>query len=243
LRHWKAIGDRKSVPSLAYEQILTYIGKEDIVGSKLPPEMEFAELLGVSRTALREALQRLESEGYISRQRKVGTIVLAKRRNLDAGLEKLDSLTQTIEAAGMKPGTLSRHLRREPANSLIAKMLDIKVGTEITVLERVRTANGIRLCYDINFLPIELISEEDEGELPESLLFYLSEKHGPVHQSLVYLHPYTADSMISEKLDIPIGHLVMLLEHTHYGPEGRPLWYSRTFHRSDVISFHVVRSP
>ncbi|HHT91276.1 MAG: GntR family transcriptional regulator [Limnochordia bacterium] len=243
MKNWTPVGDGKSVPSRAYEQILSYIGAEDIVGSKLPPETEFAELLGVSRTALREALQRLEAEGYISRQRRVGTIVLAKRRNLDAGLEKLDSLTQTIESSGMKPGTLCRHWRREPANSLIAKMLDIKVGTEVTVFERVRTADDIRLCYDINFIPVEFITEKDEDKLGESLLSYLSTKHGPIHQSLAYLHPYTADSMVSEKLQIPSGHLVMLLEHTNYGPEGGPVWYSRTFHRSDVISFHIVRSP
>ncbi len=76
----------------------------------------------------------------------------------------------------------------------------------------------------------------------ESLLQYLSEKHGQISQAQAYLYPYTADAMISKKLGVNVGHLLMLLEHTHYAPNGQRMWYSRTFHRSDVISFHIVRS-
>jgi DNA-binding GntR family transcriptional regulator len=65
----------------------------------------------------------------------VGTVVYWLRRlNLDAGLEKLNSVTQIIEGAGMKPGTAFRHWRREPANSLIAQMLEIDVGDEVSVI-------------------------------------------------------------------------------------------------------------
>ncbi|HON42182.1 MAG TPA: winged helix-turn-helix domain-containing protein, partial [Bacillota bacterium] len=84
------IGDGQSVPSRAYERIMEFIAEGDLVGGKLPPETVLAQQLGVSRTALREALQRLESEGYIVRRRRVGTIVLASRLKLDAGLERLN---------------------------------------------------------------------------------------------------------------------------------------------------------
>lgn len=242
MKSLKPIGDGRSVPSRAYEQILCYITEKNMIGDKLPPEMDLAKDLGVSRTALREALQRLELEGYISRRRRVGTIVLARRLDLDAGLEKLNSITQIIESAGMKPGTAFRKWRREPANSLIAQMLDIDVGDEIWVIERIRTANDISFCYDINFIPTTYISEEDEDSIGESLLQYFSEKHGRINQAQAYLYPYTADTMISKKLGVGVGHLLMLIEHTHYAPDGRPIWYSRTFHRSDIISFHIVRS-
>ena len=236
------IGDGQSVPSRAYERIMEFIAEGDIVGGKLPPETALAQQLGVSRTALREALQRLESEGYIVRRRRVGTVVLASRLKLDAGLERLNSVTQIVQGAGMKPGTAFRDWRRETANSLIAQRLGIAIGDPVSVIERVRTADGTPFCYDINFIPAKYITEQDEDSIGESLLNYLSERYGPIRQALAYLYPYTADAIVSEKLGVPAGHLLMLLEHTHYTPDGSPMWYSRTFHRSDVISFHIIRS-
>lgn len=236
------IGDGQSVPSRAYERIMEIIAEGDIVGGKLPPETALAQQLGVSRTALREALQRLESEGYIARRRRVGTIVLANRFKLDAGLEMLNSVTQIVQGAGMKPGTSFRDWRRETANSLIAQRLGIAIGDPVSVIERVRTADGTPFCYDINFIPAKYITQQDEDSIGESLLHYLSERYGQIRQALAYLYPYTADAIVSERLGVPVGHLLMLLEHTHYTPDGSPMWYSRTFHRSDVISFHIVRS-
>ncbi|NLS45675.1 MAG: GntR family transcriptional regulator [Firmicutes bacterium] len=238
----KPIGDGKSVPLRAYDQILKYITEDNMVGDKLPPETDLARQLCVSRTALREALQRLELEGYISRRRRVGTVVLAKRLNLDAGLEKLNSITQIIESAGMKPGTAFRKWRIEPANSLIARMLGIDIGDDVSVIERVRTADGISFCYDINFIPTIYVTEDEEPEIGESLLDYFSRKLGQINQAQAYLYPFTADATISKKLGVNVGHLLMLLEHTHYAPNGKKMWYSRTFHRSDIISFHIIRS-
>ena len=45
------------------------------VGTRLPPEAQLAEQLGVSRGILREALTILEARGYISRTPKGGTFV------------------------------------------------------------------------------------------------------------------------------------------------------------------------
>ncbi len=236
------IGNGQSVPSRAYERIMEYIAAGDLAGGKLPPETALAQQLGVSRTALREALQRMESEGYIVRRRRVGTVVLANRLKLDAGLERLNSVTQIVQGAGMTPGTAFRDWRRDSANRLIAQRLGISIGDPVSVMERVRTADGTPFCHDINFIPTKYITEEDEDSIGESMLRYLSDRHGQIRQALAYLYPYTADAIVSERLGVPVGHLLMLLEHTHYAPDGNPMWYSRTFHRSDVISFHIIRS-
>ncbi|MHB0896154.1 MAG: GntR family transcriptional regulator, partial [Spirochaetales bacterium] len=42
-------------------------------GEKLPSEPELADLLGISRNSLREAIGLLVNEGYLFRQKGVGT--------------------------------------------------------------------------------------------------------------------------------------------------------------------------
>lgn len=49
--------------------------KEYLPGSKLPPETELAEIFGVSRTSVREALQILSMHGLISIEKGRGIFV------------------------------------------------------------------------------------------------------------------------------------------------------------------------
>ena len=43
--------------------------------SRLPPEVEIAETLGVSRTVVRDSLSILEREGFVTRKHGLGTII------------------------------------------------------------------------------------------------------------------------------------------------------------------------
>ena len=73
-------------------------------GSKLPPEPELAEEMGVSRPTLREALRSLEEDGFVTRTRGAGTYATHRprlRNNLDVNF----GVTEAIRAAGMEPGT------------------------------------------------------------------------------------------------------------------------------------------
>ena len=63
----------------AYSEIVRMIGRDNIeVGQRLPSEGRLAELLGVSRTIVREALVRLASDGVTEARRGSGSYV--KRR-------------------------------------------------------------------------------------------------------------------------------------------------------------------
>src|SRR5262245_61351573 len=106
-------------------------------GSKLPPEPELAEEMGVSRATLRAAPRSLEEDGFVTRTRGAGTYATHRprlRNNLDVNF----GVTEAIRAAGMRPGTTQSAIHTQAAADDEAEALDLEPGDAVVVLERVR---------------------------------------------------------------------------------------------------------
>src|SRR5215210_9388817 len=73
-------------------------------GDRLPPELELAGMLGVSRGTLRTALDRLEEAGEITRRQGSGTYVGQAMRPVafHEGLEVLRPYSELAERRGVR---------------------------------------------------------------------------------------------------------------------------------------------
>jgi len=81
------------------------------VAGRLPPERVLAEQMGVSRRAVRHALDLLEAEGRITRQQGRGTLICDARAtavDLTTELAKLTNPVDTLEARMAIEPTLAR---------------------------------------------------------------------------------------------------------------------------------------
>ncbi len=68
-----------SLSDLAYEKLMAAVIEERFqVNTKLPPETELAQQLGVSRPVLRMALQRLKADGLLASRRGSGNYVIRR---------------------------------------------------------------------------------------------------------------------------------------------------------------------
>jgi len=66
----------KRLADQAYSGIVEFVTVEQLqVGDRLPPELRLAEMFGVSRTIVREALVRLTADGITEAHRGAGTFV------------------------------------------------------------------------------------------------------------------------------------------------------------------------
>jgi DNA-binding FadR family transcriptional regulator len=145
--------NRRSVPEDVFEQILAdVLSGEMQPGETLPSERRLAEVLGVSRPAVREALKRVSAAGLVEVRQGDATTVRDFRRH--AGLDLLPRLllrggeldlavVRSILEARLHNGPKAAELaavRRRPG---LAALLDETIGSlesETDAVERQRQA-------------------------------------------------------------------------------------------------------
>jgi GntR family transcriptional regulator len=211
-------------------------------GSKLPPEPELAEELGVSRPTLREALRSLEEDGFVTRTRGAGTYATHRprlRNNLDVNF----GVTEAIAAAAMTPGTIESAVHSEAATDDQAEALDLQPGDPVVILERVRTADGQPVVFSCDVVAAGRLSATELTKMPldGSLYDLLERSDQPVEHGVVTVEPVRADRAIARRLRIRSGALLMFLRQVDYGREGEPLLLSLEHHLAEAFEFSVVR--
>jgi GntR family transcriptional regulator len=212
-------------------------------GSKLPPELELIELLGVSRATLREALRTLEEQGFIVRKRGLGTYVCEQSIVKDLSLNF--GISEMITQAGLKPGSKDVMIRRAKATAAIASALQLENGTATIQVERIRTSNDRPVVWSIDILSEHLLAGQPITTTQlekQSLYSYLEEtRQIRVMRGIAQLYPTLASSDMARKLSVKQGTALMQLTQTDYDENDTPILYSIEYHLPDVFVFRVNR--
>src|SRR5215475_15146583 len=115
---------------------------------RLPTERELALQLGVSRTTVRQVLDRLEHDGavYRRRGRSGGTFVNRPRAEID--FSYLAGIPAYLRAQGFQPGAHVVSARMIPADDTTASALRIPAGTLVYDVVRIRLADQVRISLE-----------------------------------------------------------------------------------------------
>ena len=239
-----ARAERKTLTKIAEQELRQAIARGTFrPGSQLPTEAELCEMLGVSRTVVREALRVLEEDGLVARRHGVGTFVrdhpILKNLNFNFGI------TEMIESAGLTSSTSHLAIHSETADQEKAEQLRVAVGTPLVTVERVRTADGRPVVYSLDTLPASLLQRVDFDPqllLTQSIYTVLQTSLGQVIEyGIARLLPVTAPAFVTEKLGLDPNALTLYIVQTDYSPSDEPLVYSREYHLPDAFDFIVWR--
>ena len=210
---------------------------------RLPRETELAELLGISRTQLRDTLSELEREGYITRRHGVGTCinrhVLAVKNRMDIEAE----FFEIIRSCGDTPDVIILSLEESEADAVAAEKLGSPLGAPVLRRCSVCTADDIPVIWWEDVLNRALVKKPFEQSDMRRLIFdFLQEFCGvSAYMDLTELHPVVADEAASKALKVPVGTPLLNMKEIDFDIEGNPIFYSDQYFTDGMISHTVLR--
>lgn len=206
-------------------------------GAFLPKEVELANRLGVSRNTIRQATNKLQHEGLLTRKKGVGTKV-AKKKPLATGLDHWYSFTQEMREKGVYVINLELKVEWVPADKKIADFFNIAKNTRILKLSKLKGTAGDTIVYfESYFHPRIGVNEKDEFDMP--LYTMLEQKYGVVVvRSLENISACRADK-VCKKLKIGASEPVLFRERFVYDAGDRAVEYNLGYYRSDKFIYSV----
>lgn len=212
-------------------------------GSQLPPEMELLQMLGISRTTLREALRILEEQRFIRKRRGSGTFVM--ERAIIKDMSENFGITEMISQAGYTPGTQDFKIHVEKTSKTLAERLNIAEDAMTVVIERVRTANKTPIVLTRDIIPQDYLGDwtPTSENLNGVSLYECLERYANIRivDGMASFSPVQASREMAEKLSIPRNTLLLLIEQVDHDADQRPVLYSAEYHLTDKFNFIVHR--
>jgi GntR family transcriptional regulator len=227
----------------AREAILHSILERRFEDSRLPPENELADMLGVSRTTVRSALQSLEQHGVLTRSPRRGTQVHGRLSPSMVALQRLIGFTRLLEEQGYSVRTLTNaRITTAPPEEVLLALGTVK-GTPIYEIDRLFEASGKPAVWAINYIQADLFSERPADDQLAQSPFDMGDLlvGGPVDHALVELVPRKATNAVVKRLGLKPSEPYILLKELHLSESGAVLGFSLIHVNDHFVRFRLHR--
>jgi GntR family transcriptional regulator len=200
---------------------------------QLPNENKLAEHFGVSKIAVRQALQELSNLGYVRREQGRGTFVSKPRFN--EGPRELTSFTEEMRRHHLDATSRVLECKMIEADAAIAEPLQISEGDAVFVLKRLRMASGEPMGIQTAHVPASLVPGILDVNFEKvSLYEVLHSKYGvePTTARETYF-AVLADESAAELLQVPAGSPAFAAERIALSQTGKPFEVVQSIMRGD----------
>lgn len=207
-------------------------------GDKLfPKEVAMSKKLGVSRSTIRQAINKLVHEGLLERKKGVGTKVLP--RKISTRLDNWISFTAEMKSQGRKVVNYFLKLSLVTPEEEVANALSLSDSKKIWMLQRVRGTKEGKCLYSVSYFhPRVGVTGEEDFRQP---LYELIEKehHIIVATSKEKLTALSADDEMSDYLDVEVGSAVLERERVVLDVGDKPVEYNLVYYNPKYFSYNI----
>ncbi len=241
----------KRAPSLT-DQVKTHIRemivRGDFADGRVPPEIELAEALGVSRTTVRDALSRLEMEGAISRRQGAGTFVNNPVLQIRSRLEEIWGYERMLADHGFTPSARLISADHVPADAspfdkCTASDLQLAPDEPLLLVAKLFLENDVPVILTRNSIPDRLLTElYSDDDLSRPLYEFLEQF---TRQRLAYyvtdIVPLVADEEIAGLLKLEPGTALVSFDEIGYNDNNEPIVKAHSYFRDDLLRLRLLR--
>ncbi len=212
-------------------------------GERLPPERKLSNLLGVTRSTLRRALQRLEVQGVLVRRQGAGTYVAAPK--IEQTVDQRLSFSHQMQKRGYLTGTRLLHFDRRPAEATVANALRIPLGARVFHCQRLHCIDQSPAVLETIWMPAARFPNLEQFDWSKRLVYdIIEQQYGVVvSRGRQSLEAVVATEYEAGVLGVQAGAPLMLERRTAFDQHDRPVEYGKRLYRGDRFRFVTEMAP
>lgn len=206
-------------------------------GELLPSENKLCEKFNVTRMTVRSAFNNLVKEGYISRKRGIGSIVLVNRISDNIGT--VESYTKEMVNKGYSIITKLISLTIVEADNIIKDKLNLDLGENVWEVKRVRYADGCPVSYMITYMPVKMFPNLKRSDC-NSLYNYLDQYGYKISTAQRVVEALISTEELMELLELDCESPILHIEQVGILEDGEAFEYSHTYHYGYKLTLNAA---
>lgn len=213
-------------------------------GDNLPPEAELCTTFRVSRTVVRQALNKLCQDGIVYKEKGRGTFV-AKPKLQEKFLQRTYGFYQEMKERGLRvESKVLKHELVDPPTR-IRILLKLTEGQKIVKTSRLRSVNKELIMATTTYVRSDLCPGLEKEDLTNRSLYQLlwDKYRLKISYGQRTLEAVAASKYEADMLRVPRGSPVVYLESVGYLEDGTPIEYFEAWHRGDRCKFAIELVP
>lgn len=235
-----SIDHKSPMPLHAQAEMLLrqLIQEEDYQNGKvLPNEVELAKKLAISRTTLRQSINKLVFEGLLVRKKRSGTRVA--QHAVSSKSNNWLSFSQEMKLRGIPIRNFELHVTWVTPDEQLTNFFDIKPDRKVLKMERVRGRPDEPFVYFVSYFHprVGLTGDED---FKRPLYEMLEQEHHVIATlSKEEISAVAADSLIAEKLRVASGSPLLFRKRFVFDQGERPIEYNLGYYKANSFVYTV----
>jgi len=238
-----SIDHKSPIPLHAQAEMLLrkMIAEEEYQNGKVfPNEVDLAKLLAISRSTLRQAINKLVFEGLMVRKKRTGTKVA--KSVVSSKSNNWLSFSQEMKLRGITVKNFELNISWVLPDEAMVDFFEIKPDRKVLKMEKVRGNTDEPFVYFVSYFhPRVGLTGEEDFKMP---LYEMLETQHSVFATLSKeeISATAADEFIAGKLKIPAGSPVLYRKRFVFDHGERPIEYNLGYYKANSFVYTVESS-